>query len=333
MAVNFESKGIYFRYRLIDRMLRDNKTVKTCSIIDKLYEKHDISVGETTIQRDIRNMITDLHAPIDYDKSAKAYYYPENVNELFPAIDLHEVEINALKFYADSLIHYKEIGIFKDFTSAIDKVVDAVRIETSQLKTSERIIIQPENFPKFQGSDLIPLIIAGYNSNFKFQFNYKRHISDIGKNHIVTPILLKEFDHLWYLVGQIDKKDFITIFALDRISDFQLTTQRRQVIKGFDSEKYFNHVFGIAVPEGDVEHLVLEFESWRGRYLLSAPIHKSQEFIKEENGKIFISLNVIPFHELYAKILSYGSSVRVVSPESLNLKIRNILEETLQNYK
>ena len=148
------TKNIFLRYRFIDRLLRDYKTVKTSLIIDKLYERHDISVGDTTIQRDIRNMITDLHAPIEYDKSAKAYFYPDNVEELFPAIDLQEEEINALKFYADSLTHYKDIGIFKDFTNAIDKVVDAVRIQTSQLRTSDRIIIQPENFSKFQGSDM-----------------------------------------------------------------------------------------------------------------------------------------------------------------------------------
>lgn len=330
--MNFESKGIYFRYRLIDRMLRDNQTVKTSSIIEKLYEKHDISVGETTIQRDIRNMITDLHAPIDYDKSSKAYYYPENVEELFPVINLHEVEINALKFYADSLIHYKEIGIFKDFTSAIDKVVDAVRIETSQMKTSKRIIIQPENFPKFQGSELIPTIISGFDSGFKFRFTYKRHTSDDEKNHCVTPILLKEFDHLWYLVAQIEKKEYITIFALDRISNFQLTTQKREIIKGFNSEKYFNYVFGIAVPEGEVEDVILEFDSWRGKYLLSAPIHKSQKFIEESNGKMIFSLKVIPFHELHSKILSYGDSVRVISPVSLQSEIQNIIKKTLKKY-
>ena len=330
--MKIESKNIYFRYRLIDSLLRNYDTVKTSFIIDKLYERHDISVGETTVQRDIRIMQTDLHAPIEYDNSVKAYYYPENVEEIFPAIDLQEEEITALKFYADSLTHYKDIGIFKDFTTAIDKVVDAVRIQSSQLNISDRIIIQPENFPKFQGSDLIPEIIAGFDTNNKFSFDYKRHISDVVKSHIVTPILLKEFDHLWYLVAHIEEKEFMTIFALDRISNFYVTDEKREEINEFNADIYFNHVFGIAVPDGDVEEVILEFESWRGNYLLSTPIHKSQKFLKEENGKMYFSLTVIPFHELHAKILSYGSSVRVISPESLRNTIQQILQETLQKY-
>lgn len=326
------NKNAYIRYRLIDSLLRNQKYVKTSLILDKLWEFHDLEVASTSINKDIRDMQADLKAPIEYSHSEKAYYYPDNVEELFPVIDLQKEEIDALKFYADTLMHYKDIGIFKDFTNAIDKIVDAVKIQSSQLKTSERIIIQPENFPKFQGSDLIPTIISGFDSKFQFSFDYRKHTSEKIKNHVVNPILLKEFEHLWYLIGQIEGKDYITIFALDRILNFQLTKQKRSVVKDFDAEIYFNHVFGIAVPEGEVEEIVLEFESWRGKYLLSAPIHKSQKFIKEENDKMYFSLNVIPFHELHSKILSYGKSVQVIAPENLRKKIQNILLQTIEKY-
>ena len=60
-------KNIQLRYRVIDRLLRDYDTVKTTMIIDKIFERHDISVGKTTIQKDLRNMMMDYHAPIEYD--------------------------------------------------------------------------------------------------------------------------------------------------------------------------------------------------------------------------------------------------------------------------
>lgn len=330
------NKNAFTRYRIIDATLRANKFVKTKELIDKFRDRYDLNVGATTINKDIRDMINDsrlgFDAPIQYCHREKAYYYPDNVDEIFPAIDLQEEEINALTFYANTLTHYKDFGIFKDFTNAIGKIEDAIKIQSSQRKVSEKILIQPENFPKFQGSELIPEIISGFDTNKKFSFEYKRHISNIIKTHIVTPILLKEFDHLWYLLAQIEDKEYITIFALDRISNFKLTNKKRKEIKDFDSKKYFNHTFGIAVPDGEVEEVILEFELWRGKYLLSAPIHKSQEFVKEENGKMIFRLKVIPFHELHAKILSYGNSVRVVAPENLRLKIQNILQETLRNY-
>ena len=326
------NKNAYVRHRFIDSLLRNNDYVKTNEIIDKLYERHDISVGTTTINKDIRDMQMELHAPIEYSNQEKAYYYPDDVDDIFPSIELKDDELNALLFYTKTLAHYKEIGIFKEFTNAIDKVLDAVKIEASQQKASKRIIIQPENFPKFQGSDLIPEIISGFDTNLKFQFKYQKHNSDEIKEHKLTPILLKEYDHLWYLIGKIEGKEYVTIFALDRIFNFMLTEIICEEITDFDSDKYFNHAFGISVPEGEVEEVVLQFDSWRGKYLISSPIHKSQQLVKEENDKMIFTFKVIPFHELHSKILSYGSSVKVLQPESLRLNIQEILKITLNNY-
>jgi len=327
------NKNAYFRYRLIDHLLRINDFVKTKDIIEKLYDRHDISVGETTINKDIRDMQTDLHAPIDYCHRNKAYYYPENVEDIFPAIDLQPEEISALTFYAKTLQQYREFDVFKDFTNAIDKIVDAVKIKTSQSGIDNIILIQPENFPKFQGSELIPEIITGFDTKKKFTFDYQKHTSEIAKNHVVTPIMLKEFDHLWYLIAKRDGKDYITTFALDRISNFSISNDNCEDVSAFNADEYFNHSFGIAVlPEGKVEDVILEFEDWRGRYLLSSPIHKSQELLEEKNGKILLKIKVIPYHELYSKILSYGSHVRVLAPETLASEIKDVLQETIKKY-
>jgi predicted DNA-binding transcriptional regulator YafY len=330
------NKNAFTRYRVIDSTLRLHKFVKTKTLIEIFQDRYDLNVGATTINKDIRDMVNDsrlgFYAPIEKCSKEKAYSYPDNVDEIFPGIELQEDELNALIFYTKTLSHYKDIGIFKNFTNAIDKVVDAVKIEESQKKTSNRITIQPENFPKFRGSNLIPEIISGFDTHFKFNFDYKKHNSEEVKNHTLTPILLKEYDHLWYLIGKIEGKSYVTIFALDRILNFKLTNFKCDEIIDFNAEKYFNHAFGIAVPEGDVENIVLEFDSWRGKYLISSPIHKSQQLLKEEKGKLIFTFKLIPFHELYSKILSYGSSVRVLEPESLRLKIKEILNNTLKNY-
>ena len=273
---------------------------------------------------------TDFQAPIEYNTSERAYYYPENVAEIFPSLDLHEDEINALKFYAKTMQQYKDFDVFKDFTNAIDKVVDAVNIKYTKSKTNSKIIIQPENHPKFKGSELIPQIMSGFNKNKKFQFDYLKHISDEHKNYTVTPILLKEYDGLWYLITQVG--DNIRMFALDRIFNFNITNTECEGINDFDPEKYFDHAFGIGVSDGDVEEVILEFDAWRGKYLISSPIHKSQEFIEETSEKILLKFKVVPYHELHAKILSYGNHVRVIAPESLRLKIKELLEETLKKY-
>lgn len=326
------NKNAFIRYRVIDTLLRTKDFVKTSDIVEKLWNQHDLEVSPRTINKDIQALETDFSAPIEYDNSQKAYYYPENVAEIFPTLDLQEEEINALTFYAKTLQQYREFDIFKDFTNAIDKIVDAVKIKSSQKGVTDKIKIQPENFPKFQGSGLIPEIISGFDKNKKFQFNYQRHNSSTSKEHVVTPILLKEYDHLWYLLAKREGKDYVTTFALDRISNFIVSSSDCEDVSDFNSDKYYDHAFGIAVPEGDVEDVLLEFIDWRGRYLLSAPIHKSQEFVEERDDKIILRIKVIPFHELHSKILSYGDNVRVLSPDSLRIKIKELLQNSLEKY-
>lgn len=326
------NKNAFIRYRVIDSLLRTHQYVKTRQIIDKIWERHDEKVASTTINKDIRDLIDNFHAPIDYCDRKRAYYYPNEVEALFPSIDLQSDEIAALLFYAKTLQQYKQFGVFDDFTSAIDKIVDAVQIKSSQRDVNKPILIQPENLPKFKGSDIIPQIVVGFDSNKKISFEYKKHTSAISTYRVVTPIMLKEYDHLWYLLAQADGEQQVKTFALDRINDLQVTNLDRDQIVNFNPEKYFDHAFGIIVPKADVEEVILEFDDWRGRYLLAAPIHKTQKFIKEENGKIYLSLTVIPFHELYAKILSYGNHVKVISPESLVKRIKELLSETLKKY-
>ena len=332
-----KTKDAFTRYRLIDSLLRRKSYVKTSEIVDRLYDKYEIGIGQTTINKDIRDMQSSqglgFYAPIKYSHSEKAYYYPDNVDEIIPAIELHQDELSALKFYTNILSHYKEFGLFKNFTSAIEKVVDAVKIQSTQKDVKSRILVVPENHPKFMGSELLPEIISGFDQSCKFQFEYEKHTKEPAKTHTVSPILLKEYDHLWYLAAKIDSRNFITIFALDRIRNFRVTNTPKDDTSDFNKDEYFQYTFGIAVPkEREVEQIVLEFDLWRGQYLKAAPIHHTQEVIAETDDKIRFSFKLIPFHELHNKILSYGSSVEVISPQSMRLEIKSILENTLKNY-
>lgn len=331
------NKDAFTRYRLIDALLRRRNFVKTSDVIERLYDNYEITVGETTINKDFRDMQSSeglgFFAPIKYSHSEKSYYYPDNVDDIFPSIELHKDELSALKFYTKTLSQYKEFGLFQNFTSAIEKVVDAVRIQSTQKDVKSRILLVPENHPKFNGSELLPEIISGFDKNCKFEFDYVKHSNNEIKTHKVSPILLKEYDNLWYLLGKIEDKDFYTIFALDRIKNFKLLDTPKDDISGFNVDEYFRYAFGIAVPEGrKVEEVVLEFESWRGQYLKAAPIHHTQKLLQEDEDKIRFSFQLIPFHELYNKILSYGSSVEVISPASLKAEIKEILLKTLEKY-
>lgn len=326
------NKNAFIRYRCIDNLLRTKSFVKTATIIDVLSYSCDLSVSSRTVNKDINDMQTDLGAPIEYSHSEKAYYYPDNVEEIFPKIELQNEEIHALQFYTKTLQQYKDFPIFKDFTAAIDKVVDAVKIHSFQNTTARRILIQPEVLPRFEGIEHITKIIAAFDQEKKLLIKYKKHSSNEVKEHLITPVMLKEYDHLWYLIANIKDRDFITTFALDRIEDLKIMDESSEIIHDFDPDKFYKYFYGISRLKGEVEEVVLEFDKWRGNYLIKAPIHSTQELVEENNDKVVFKFQMILNHELYSKILSYGKTVRVIAPESLKVAFVELLCETLNKY-
>lgn len=69
-------------------------------------------------------------------------------------------------------------------------------------------------------------------------------------------------------------------------------------------------------------------------YVLSKPIHPSQNVIEEqEDGSAIISINVIPNYELYQTLLSHGSGITVLSPAHVRDEIKTKIQENLGYYE
>ncbi|EIJ38678.1 hypothetical protein JoomaDRAFT_1667 [Galbibacter orientalis DSM 19592] len=324
-------KNIQLRYRVIDRLLRDYDTVKTTMIIDKIFERHDISVGKTTIQKDIRNMMMDYHAPIEYDNSKKAYYYPENVDEIFPIIELLNEEIDALLFYFKTINQYRDYPIFTEISMTTKKVIDSSNIP---LKTKELFeqdtLLETERHPLIPGLGLITGLLESIANQNIIEVNYRRHNKD-PKKHLIKPLLLKEDKLLWYLIGINIKYDSLITFGLDRIISFKNTGEDFEKIE-FDSQEYFKHSFGVTVTDEDPIEVIISFNSRQGHYLKTLPIHNTQEIIEENSEFLIIKVMVKPSYEFYSKILSYGSDAKIISPKSVIDKVIDTLNKAKDQY-
>lgn len=76
----------------------------------------------------------------------------------------------------------------------------------------------------------------------------------------------------------------------------------------------------------------MKFAKDQGQYVITQPIHKSQEILEETDTHVIISLFVIPTYELVSMILGWGAEVEVISPESFRKKVKVIIEEMRELY-
>jgi predicted DNA-binding transcriptional regulator YafY len=109
---------------------------------------------------------------------------------------------------------------------------------------------------------------------------------------------------------------------LDRIQGLEVTTEVFKPITGFHADDYFKYSFGISVSNKlSPETIVLSFTAQQGAYVLSQPLHTTQELVSQSDDAIVVSITVIPSFELKSQLLSYGSSVRVLEPQWLKQEI------------
>jgi predicted DNA-binding transcriptional regulator YafY len=329
-------KHPFGRYQIIDRELCRKDWVKTSELVKIIRDELSIDVSHKTINNDINAMKYDpllgYFAPIKEDKKNKAYYYSDR-NYTIKAFGLKDGDIYALKFFANTLNQYKEYEVFKDFSNAIEKVLDAVKIRGGLDNFEQaKSIVQTEQTPKQSGSELIPLIVQSLNEGRKIQFGYKKFDDVEPKLVQLEPHLLKEDRHRWYVLGRLEKyNEPTTTYALDRMFSVQLL-EEKFIPVNFDFEEYYRYSFGITVTNEPPVEVILSFTPTQGKYLKTLRIHSSQKELIDNDDEYQISIQVKLSWEFYEKILGYGNTVKIISPDHVVAEFKEKLRLMMEQY-
>ena len=327
-------KNAQVRYRIIDRSIGNKYNPfptkedlrRACE--EALYGSDTGSdICDSTIEKDLFAMRMDFDAPIKYSKIEKGYYY-EDEDFSIDKIPLSQDDIDAIRFASNTLMQFRDVGIFKQFGFAIDKIFDRVHISNNPTDASVDNFVQFETVHDTgQGNEMLPDFLKAIQSKLIVQFLYTSYVSEKTKLRKVLPLLLKEYRNRWYLICfSIDKQKVVT-FGLDRIADLEITEENYIEPIDFDSENYFKNSIGITANDSTPEKVVFKIDKIGSKYIQSQPLHVSQKLIKEGNSRNTFSLKVIVSEELKRTILSYGSQIEVVKPKDLREEIKiSVLE-------
>jgi len=317
-----KSKEQYARLRVIDDLLRNRPWVKTKEMVRAVQDKLDERVDLRTIQKDIKDMANDsklgYYAPIEYDQKNKAYRYIDRDYSI-SNFSLQSHEIAALKFYGACLELYSSSGIFKDFSSAIGKIISGISLRQRLKKeTDPDLIIQTDTVFDTAGSDWLELFVLAIDEKTNVRFDYRKYNSnEENQQRIISPYLLKEYKNRWYVIGMSVAENRVKTFALERISKCHHFGGDYVKDDTFDPESYFKHCFGITALDEPVQHIVLEFSKVQIPYIKSVPIHPTQNILRETKNSIKVSIDVVPSYELYEYILGKMPDVKIVSPPAV----------------
>ena len=335
------NKYALLRYRIIDRLISSKskpfptkeELKEACE--ESLYGSFGDRISDSTIEKDLYAMRNEgelgYYAPIKYNKQNNGYFYEEegySINE----IPLQEEDLGAIKFAAQTLYQFKDIEIFQQFGSAIERIFDKIKTSPEGKEIKEEKFIQFEQSISDSGSEYLGPIIEAIKSKKKTEITYLSFKKNKTKSYILDPYLLKEYKGRWYVISwSDDRTDYLT-FSLDRIQKIKLLKEKFEEVRGFDPDRFFKHSIGITELDGIPVRIRLKFSTLQGKYIKSRPIHHSQVIIKESSEEVLVEIFALQTIELVQLILSYGDNVEVVEPKKLRKRVKKTILNSLLKY-
>jgi predicted DNA-binding transcriptional regulator YafY len=319
------NKYALLRYRIIDDCLT-NKARKFPTKEDlqyaceqALYGSSGERISISTIEKDMWAMKNEgelgYYAPIAYSKLEKGYFYTEE-DFTIKEISLNKEDKEAIRFAATTLFQFKDLAIFDQFGSAIQKIFDRLNISPEMQDEAIERFVQFENTPVAKGTEHLPDLLQAIKECREVRFRHTSFLDESESERLLHPYLLKEYRNRWYVIGKDADAGKIKTFGLDRISDVSLREGVFVPDSKFDHEILFKYSFGITAG-GKPEKIVLKFAAQEGRYIKAQPLHPTQKITSENSSGLILELNVIPSYELRATIRSFGDGVVVLEPLSL----------------
>ncbi len=164
-------------------------------------------------------------------------------------------------------------------------------------------------------------------------FLYHKFWEDKITLRIVEPYALKEFKNRWYVLANDLKDNKVKSFALDRLTELEITNKKFQLPNNFNINEHFKFSFGIISPNGqEPQEVILSFDPFQGKYIKTLPLHESQVILKDNEQELLIKLTLYITHDFIMEILSFGENVKVIQPESLISDLISTYKNVLSLY-
>lgn len=331
-----QNKGAIVRYRALDRCLQSKNVryyledlIKACN--EALYDAFSerMTVSRRQIYLDLNHMesFAGYRADIERHHDGKRIYYryadPDFSIDKMP---ISPEEMDQLKETILMLNRFKGMPHFEWMEELLSKLEDKFH-----LKSADDSVIGFEQNLDLKGlENITPLFEAIVNKQV-LNIRYKSFKKNKPITCEVHPYYLKQYNNRWFLFGWNTEFGAITNFALDRIEAVSpMLGEYRPKPADLDFDEYFDDVVGVTIPKAKVEHIVMRVASDRYPYIKNKPLHPSQHNYDKE---FRVTIDVIPNNELIALLLSFGSQLEVLEPQSVREMMRDHVKTLNKFYR
>ena len=251
-----------------------------------------------------------------------------------PALGFSATELMALTFSRKLLRPLEGTEIQAALNSALNKVASALPPQGHEYVRAFDNLFSigfgpHKNYQQY--TKTVDLITQAIDKTRTAQIRYFSASRGSTSRREVDPYRLWYAAGGLYLIAYCHLRKDVRLFAVERIRSITLTDHPYQMPLGFDVEEYVQDA--LMIMRGRRIEVELLFSKTAAAWVKDKLWHTSQETFLMKDGRLRMALKVADTDELVGWILSFGSQVRVVSPDSLRVKAREEAKKVFGSYR
>jgi proteasome accessory factor B len=259
----------------------------------------NIGFSKLTLQRDIKEIRNVFGIDIEYSKSNKGYYISQS-----------ETENMNFQRMMEAFDMFNSLNLAQDLTPFI-------HLEKRRP----------------QGTENLYGLLHAIKNRLQIKFTYQKFWEEELSQRLVEPYALKEFKNRWYIMAKDSKDNNIKSFALDRLTNLEITNLNYQYPDNYSIEQSYRYCFGIISPnDEEPQDIILSFDPFQGKYIKTLPLHDTQQVLVDNDEEMKIKLKLCLTHDLVMELLSFGDNMKVIEPKSLADQIKQAHEKAYRQY-
>jgi len=266
--------------------------------IESEISSYKFTVSKRTFQRDLEDIRSIYNIDIQYDAAKGGYF-----------IDYDE----------DSALQERIFEAYDTFNALnlTDRLSQHIHFEKR----------------KPQGTENLYGLLHAIKNRKQIKFTHQKYWDNNPTERLAEPYALKEFKNRWYVLANDLKDNRIKSFALDRLTNLEITNKSFVANQDFDVNQHYKNCFGIVSPNGkNPVNIELSIETNQAKYLKSLPLHETQRIVSENENETILSLNIVVTEDFIMEILSHGNRIKVLKPKSLINEVKSHYKSALSQY-
>ena len=173
-------------------------------------------------------------------------------------------------------------------------------------------------------SEHLQTVVAAMRENRCLSISYQRYGKENVSHWEIEPYCIKLFRRRWYLLGRLQDGIFLT-FSFDRITELKVTDKTFVLDPDFDAQTYFSAYYGVMQGGNEpLKRIVLRAYGNERYAMRDLPLHPSQKEIGAGADHVDFEVNLHPTSDFLAQLLSRGRWLKVLEPEDVAQKVRQM---------